>query len=274
MTNYVSFCLYGSNPKYTEGAIRNAEIASGIMPNWKPVFYLGSSVSERVENRLRDLGAKIIRVWEEEDPAAMLWRYRAIEIEDSDLVIFRDTDSRLSTRETNLVEDWVASDKDIHIIRDHPDHKSAILGGMWGGKAKLLRPRFPQNIIGEGWGHSSIAYGFDQEVIRLKVYRDYRLSRLIHDGIFVREKGAIRPVAHSSEGAFIGEIFTEEDVPDPFGRKQIIKFYNSRIFRVRTQLGLIRQIVQDFLIDIIRILKFSLARTSDWRGPSGEYSRK
>ena len=34
----ISFSLYGDNPKYTEGAIRNAEIANEYWPGWEKMY--------------------------------------------------------------------------------------------------------------------------------------------------------------------------------------------------------------------------------------------
>jgi hypothetical protein len=64
----------------------------------------------------------------------------------NDIVIFRDADSRLMKRDYYLVEDWLNnSDKDVHIIRDHPANKSRILAGLWGVRNKLLAT--PEHII-------------------------------------------------------------------------------------------------------------------------------
>ena len=51
-----------------------------------------------------------------------------------DLFASRDLDSRFSDREFSAVEDWLRSDKDFHLMRDHIGHGTEILGGMWGVK--------------------------------------------------------------------------------------------------------------------------------------------
>ena len=43
MKKIISFSLWGDNPKYTIGAIKNAEIAKEIYPDWICRFYLGKS---------------------------------------------------------------------------------------------------------------------------------------------------------------------------------------------------------------------------------------
>ena len=48
------------------------------------------------------------------------------------LVISRDLDSPLTHRERAAVDDWLLSNKILHIMRDHPLHYDFILAGMWG----------------------------------------------------------------------------------------------------------------------------------------------
>jgi hypothetical protein len=49
-------------------------------------------------------------------------------------------------RDYYLVEDWLNnSDKDVHIIRDHPANRSRILAGLWGVRNKLLAT--PEHIL-------------------------------------------------------------------------------------------------------------------------------
>ena len=41
-------------------------------------------------------------------------------------------------REIAAVQEWWQSEKSFHIMRDHPQHQTAILGGMWGIKLRHL----------------------------------------------------------------------------------------------------------------------------------------
>ena len=50
----------------------------------------------------------------------------------------RDLDALIVPREIAAVKDWIKSGKALHIMRDHPLHKTAILGGMWGLKLRKL----------------------------------------------------------------------------------------------------------------------------------------
>ena len=50
------------------------------------------------------------------------------------MLMSRDLDSRISSREFGAVEEWLRSDKDFHFMRDHPQHDVPILGSGWGVK--------------------------------------------------------------------------------------------------------------------------------------------
>ena len=51
------------------------------------------------------------------------------------MLISRDLDSRFTKREKDAVNDWLKSDKDIHLMRDHPGHRfGRFLAGMFGTK--------------------------------------------------------------------------------------------------------------------------------------------
>ena len=51
-----------------------------------------------------------------------------------DIIISRDLDSRFDDREQAAVNEWIRSEKSFHIMRDHPQHRASILGGLWGSK--------------------------------------------------------------------------------------------------------------------------------------------
>lgn len=57
------------------------------------------------------------------------------------LVMSRDLDSALTQRERAAVDEWLASNKSFHSMRDHPLHAVPMLGGLWG-----FRPSRDPNI--------------------------------------------------------------------------------------------------------------------------------
>jgi hypothetical protein len=138
MKKVISFSLWGDNPKYTIGAIKNAELIDTIYPGWIGRFYCGKSVPIDIIEILKTYtNVEVIEMEENGDWSGMFWRFYACE--DSDVMISRDTDSRLNLREKNAVDEWLNSDKDFHIMRDHPYHNALILGGMWGVRNGILK---------------------------------------------------------------------------------------------------------------------------------------
>jgi hypothetical protein len=49
----------------------------------------------------------------------------------------RDLDAALTQRERAAVDEWLASNKSFHTMRDHPQHGVPMLGGMWGFRPSL-----------------------------------------------------------------------------------------------------------------------------------------
>lgn len=160
MKKVISFSLWGNIELYTRGAIKNAILAKTVYPGWICRFYIPKENSRYTKNmrpdkhndkdksytitkvpkqviaELEKHGAEIVKIDSDGCWYSMFWRFYAIG--DADVAIFRDCDSRLSFREKYAVEQWLISDKKVHIMRDHPWHDVAILGGMWGLKKGIL----------------------------------------------------------------------------------------------------------------------------------------
>jgi hypothetical protein len=139
MKKLISFCLWGDNPVYNIGAIRNAEIAKEIYPDWVCRYYIGKSTPANTIEKLKTFdNVEIVEMVEEGDWTGMFWRFYPASEEGVDVVIVRDCDSRLNLREKEAVLEWLNSDKGFHIMRDHPAHGTEILGGMWGSKKGVI----------------------------------------------------------------------------------------------------------------------------------------
>jgi len=248
MANYISYSLYGNDPKYLYGAIKNADAVRLFYPGWTSVFYCGDDVPRSIRQRLIKQGAKVIDSTDLPDGQGLLWRFQAAYLTDAVLVIFRDTDSRLSAREAGLVKEWADSGKDIHIIRDHPNHKEALMAGMWGARAASLRDK--PGLFDAG--NLKIGYGLDQEILRRTIYRDKGLSRMIHDSIFLREVDSISPPLPETQEGFIGESYSENDTPDVGARGQLDLFRASAIFRFKTRAMNFIKALRDFMKDLVK----------------------
>jgi len=200
----ISFSLWGNNPKYTIGAIKNLELAQEIYPDWICRFYVGIDVPKNIINDIEKFSnSEIILMNEQPNWEGMFWRFYAIE--DCDVFISRDTDSRLSAREKSAVDQWIQSDKNIHIMRDHPYHNYPILGGMWGAKKPILNNI--KNLIKEY--KKGNFWQVDQNFLRDIVYPIVKNDALVHDEFFEKKSFPTKRDGLN----FIGQIFDENDKP-------------------------------------------------------------
>lgn len=135
----ISFSLWGDNPKYTVGAIQNAKLAKTIYPDWICRFYVGETVPDQIIWFLESFdNTQVIKRPEPGDWTSMFWRFEPAGEEDVEVMISRDTDSRLNLREKGAVDQWLSSNFGFHIMRDHPWHGFPVLGGMWGAKKNTI----------------------------------------------------------------------------------------------------------------------------------------
>lgn len=247
MTNYIAFSLYGTDNKYIVGAVTNARQASKFYPGWKVIFFCGQDIAANVLNELRTYGAETVIVTGPTGFASAAWRFQASFILDAEAVIFRDTDSRLSFREAKAVADWLASDKAVHVMRDHPNHKWEIQAGMFGVIPKRL-PRFLRKLANEKFGDY---YGQDQDFLRRALYYPNRLNCYINDDFALQSIGIRKFSTPRKSDEFIGEIIDARGKPDKIARGKISKMHDSVSYRwavrASTLVFRLRAITVDFL---------------------------
>jgi hypothetical protein len=149
MKKVITFNLWGDNPKYTIGAIENAKIANQLFSDWECRFYTNQVPNDIIAKL--DKTATIVQMasgpWKKYGRRAgdaqpinsMFWKIETFFHPDIDAFISRDVDSRLSYREKIALDEWIQSDKEFHIIRDHPADvaHTPILGSMWGIKTSI-----------------------------------------------------------------------------------------------------------------------------------------
>lgn len=235
----VSFSLWGSIPKYTIGAIRNAELVHKIYPGWTARFYCGTTVPSESITALQRLGAEIIYRDDCDDNRGMFWRFLALSDPRATHIIFRDTDSRLNMREAAAVGAWVDSGKCGHIMRDHPQHPHLILGGMWGCRGQIF-----SDIEAQIREFSPLdAYNQDQLFLAQAIYPELKKRGLmIHDSctlinVFARDF----PTARNKHFNFVGEIIDENECRN--GQwEEVVKFESSLENRFLLLFRLLRKI--------------------------------
>ena len=204
MSKYLSFSLWGDNPLYNIGAIRNAELWKTIYPEWDMVVYYDNSVPKETIDSLTSLNVTTIDMTNS-GTYGMFWRFFAVSLPNCELAIFRDTDSRISIREKMAVDEWIESNKSLHVMRDHPAHgipygnnSLGILGGMWGLKNNVIPLMdMMKNFFSGG---KVMEYGSDQRFLK-SVYSILENDRCTHDDFFEKKPFPIK----RENGRFIGE---------------------------------------------------------------------
>lgn len=215
--NVVSYCLWGDNPKYTVGAVKNVELVKQYYPGYESWIYTdASSVPGSIISQLKEQGAKLINRpqggWH-----SMFWRFEPAADPSVDVVLVRDTDCRIGPREKAAVEEWLASGKRFHIMRDHPAHGIEILGGLWGARGGILK-KLPAAIA--RWNIVS-AWQNDQSFLKEKIWPVVHREALIHDEWWRPSQARAFPTPRQGL-EFVGEPFGPNDEID-VGNRRILK---------------------------------------------------
>lgn len=204
MRKVISFSVWGTNPDYLVGAVKNAEIASEVYPGWETWFY----VEEGTNINLEDKASKVIYYSSEPGTDGAFQRFRPMEDDSVDIFISRDTDSRLSDREYQAVQEWLASDKQFHCMRDHQAHVWPVMAGMWGARREgIVNLKFMCKSMSK---HKKGNYFDDQKALAL--YYNMMSGLFIEHDDMKRFNGIKfpnhKPVVY---GSFIGQRITCND---------------------------------------------------------------
>jgi len=206
MKKVISFSLWGDNPTYNVGAIKNAELALYFYPDFECWFYIHKdTVPEETINNLKLLtNTKIIfKTGDLNKTKPMMWRFEAIDDENVEIMMSRDTDTRFLLREKLAVEQWLSSNNIFHIMRDHPHHKFCILGGMFGTKKIKELPNW--SYIMNNFNQTGNR-DYDQTFLRDYIYPLIKNNSTIHATFNKMEPHAKNfPINYCNNLRFVGE---------------------------------------------------------------------
>lgn len=223
----ISFSLYGDNPKYTIGAIKNSELKETFFPGWEMRVYHNDSVPNYVLEQLEANNVVLVNTGVEQGVCNAMWRF-APASEKVECFISRDCDSRLFERDAVAVQEWLDSGKCFHIIRDHPGgHAWEISAGMWGARGCFvgsIQEKMNHYIQTSSWVTDRAV---DQRFLQEIIYPRAVESLFLHDEYFNYE-GIGTPIKRDrklDDFAFIGEPFDENDNQLANHRDMIIQRY-------------------------------------------------
>ena len=207
MKKVISYCLWGTENRYIKGMLRNIQLARDIYPGWTIYIYLGKDADIWLRDLLRktaaDHGVSLeIRSCNIADWRLMLERFRAIIEVEVDVMISRDADSRLTLREKVAVDEWLASDKQWHVMHEHPFHAVPMLGGMWGVKKMPSLGNFKAAL--NNW-KAEDRLQTDQEFLAQQVWPNIQGIVMNHDDGFFTHIWPGRPFPTKRQGCeFVG----------------------------------------------------------------------
>jgi len=217
MKNVIAYSLWGENPIYWKGALRNIELAKSHFPGWTCRFYISSDSRKELVEAIKGENVEVVMV----DPvcSGMFWRFWASIDPEVDIFLSRDCDSRISERETAAVREWLDSGKDFHIMRDHPYHTVPILGGMWGSRNGIMKGVGLEKMI-EDWTEQTkgkqAAYGIDQDFLAAKIYPIVANMSMEHSEFGLSFGGQTRPFpSRRVDYEFVGDVFDENEKRHP-----------------------------------------------------------
>ena len=217
MKKVISFSLWGNDSKYTIGAIRNAELALQLYPEFECWFYIHEETVPKdiIESLSSIRNTKIIlRGGDLNTCKPMMWRFEPIDDPEVEIMLSRDTDTRILMREVFAVNEWLESGKLFHIMRDHPHHGTKILGGMFGTKKNCKIPCWNELMK-----HCIQNYhrNYDQEFLTNYIYPIIKNDSMIHASFFNYEGDECKPfsIDFDNDFHFVGEyVFADESRPN------------------------------------------------------------
>lgn len=209
----IAFSLWGSDPKYNVGAVRNAEIAASMFPEWQCRFYVprfaGSPPAVVQLSQLDNVDLVVETA--DGNWTGMFWRFQAACDDKVEAMISRDCDSRLSQREKAAVDEWLMSDKKFHCMRDHVWHNRPVLGGMWGAKRGFLSD-FAQLLDD---AKKEDRWQTDQDFLNDVVWPRLDQDEVMQHDNYYRHLWGGKPFPTPREGgAFVGEIIDANEQPN------------------------------------------------------------
>lgn len=215
MNKIISISVWGSKSQYCMGAIKNAQLAKKLMPDWKCRMFVDDSVPVEYQKQLYDMDNVEVAEVDSSGVFGAFWRFYSMFESDDNIIISRDSDSRISEREVRCVDEWIESGKKFSIIRDHERHYDwPILAGMWG-----MRGRLDDSYMDRMSQYSNQHfYTSDQIFLAKEIWPIAQNDSMIHGYKEVEWMRDFRDIDN-----FIGQGYNENDIPiyssDPDGRK-------------------------------------------------------
>lgn len=232
MIKVFSFCIYGPpNPRYYPvPMLQNIDLIGKHFPDWKVYIYTAPDVDAGFLQQVVQYSNVVLRPTGNYGIINMISRFFAIDEPDVEIMFVRDADSHVHWKDRWAIRSFLSRPYFLaHAIRDHPEHTSNLMGGMWGIRKKAnlniseQYEHYLKNPIDRG-------YGVDQSFLSTYVYPYIRNVLLVHIGegpIYYGEHAIKFPFPFSKDffcGRDDGSDFI--DVPEPT-KRAVFSFIKS-----------------------------------------------
>lgn len=202
MNKIISMSVFGNNPRYIVGGKRQYELAKKYYPDWKVRIY-----TDNIDN-FKDLdNIDLIEITD--SSFGMFWRFLPMFEDKDNIVMVRDSDSRITPREVQCIEEWLDSGKSFHTFKDHDAHYNfPIIGCSFAYKGTFSKDllNFMTKYMNE-----NKSYGNDENFLRDYIYPLIKDDILIHsmrEGWFGETRKKLK-----NKYSFCGNGYYENDMP-------------------------------------------------------------
>lgn len=212
--------------------VKNIILIKKLFPDWKVHIYMPFDQDEKYVNEINKYENVVITLATNNEYFNSTWRFMSICEDWVDIMVCRDADSRISIRDKIAIDEWLSSDYNYHIIRDHPiGHHWPMNAGMWGAKKTNFIKHIDEMLeICENKNPNMKKFStFDQEFLKYEIYPIIVKESLIHDEYYKYEPHA-SPIKHDrklNDFAFIGESLDENEIPRGDQRSPIRDIYSQ-----------------------------------------------
>lgn len=173
------------------GMIENARLLNQRFPEALVQIYVANDVPSDILEQLKEISTvRLVSVEHKPDARNMFDRFQSIDEPDCSIMFVRDADSRPHARDIACIEDFLESDKGLHIIRDHYWHSTPLLGGLWGIRKSALSEKMA-TMIGR-WleGKTDFPKQIDQMFLADTIYPLLKTNAMVHDRFAYYETGS------------------------------------------------------------------------------------
>lgn len=224
--NIISYSLWGNSLIYWKGALCNIELAKKYYPDYICRFYIDKNSKKELIETIKGDNVEVILIEPKEytfnnhnsrfNHSGIFWRFLPLKEEDVNIILFRDCDSRISERETFAVNEWLNTNKDFHIMRDHPYHTCPILTGMWGCRNNKILNIDDLLLKWETHPSKGIYQADDQDFLGQIIYPMTIDNSVEHSEFDIRFASQIKPFTTKRNNyEFVGDVFDESNNRHP-----------------------------------------------------------